>query len=235
MLGNILGVIGILISLYLYVIGRSSRVVSLNYSEYVPVFEDAEVDYALIRLVIWNSGNQIITGENISQKSPITVSSELGIIEPCMVSYSSIQNNLEIEVNEVKKSIIMDFESLKPKEGGILTFLTPTESKIQFSGSGKDFSLETQDFFSTFFWSGRGLWIFAFFNLVAAFCATGWIPELNFLIVPAVLKDNMTNAADVIGLFYAILMSFVFFQLIKISYQTFYRKKPAKQIIKELF
>lgn len=152
--GNILGVLGILVGYYFYVKAKISDRISYVISETtivgvkgVEFSEQLEIIFAGIKvprvtaskLIIWNSGNTSLGPTDFLSGSPlgIDIHGEAKILEANIVLSDKAENASTVEVNDAASAAVV-FDVIRPGEGLVLRVLhSGAEDALRLSGSLK--------------------------------------------------------------------------------------------------
>ena len=132
--GILFSALGILVSIYLYYIGKKYRQIaytcqtldvsfldnSISNIKLNPTYKEKELDnLSITDLIIWSKGKTVINSSDIAPKSPLSVYMPNGseILE-CQIMYENEStNNFDLSVNEEHNQIILKFDYISYKNG----------------------------------------------------------------------------------------------------------------------
>lgn len=151
--GSLIGLVGILLSLYFYFkdkIGnrldyQMAELKILDHKNYTVGMEVKYFDKPIAKLVktqivIWNSGHKTIDGNNIVTSDPLRFIFDSSEVLSCNVMYFSraINNCIAIKDEHSVNAIKFNFDFLDPKDGMVIEILhTGEEVYPKFQGSIK--------------------------------------------------------------------------------------------------
>lgn len=133
-IGTLFSILGILVSIYLYYIGKKYRQLAytcqtLNVSfsnnsignlKFNPTYNEKELDnLSITDLIIWSKGKTVINQSDIAPKLPLSVYMPTGseILEYQIMYENETTNNFNISVNEEHNQIMIKFDYMAYKNG----------------------------------------------------------------------------------------------------------------------
>jgi hypothetical protein len=152
-IGCALGILGITLAIVFYL--RSRRIKLLSYtarsftllSNAVTSLSDFSASYrnnelknlAVTKILLWNSGNELITSTDIANNDPVRIVFPLHarVLNANVTTMSSISNLVRADVNPMKQNeIIYSFDYLGVNEGCLVSILHTSESPLEVSLCG---------------------------------------------------------------------------------------------------
>lgn len=140
-LGTVIGLIGILIAIFIYVLTRKvykisschefSNLINKNHSslpQQISVMYDGSLVESVFssEFVIWNSGNSVITKSALATKEPLRIefSREIQLLRYQVVASNNPINNIELKTDsEYPNCILIDFDFIEKNEGARIEIL----------------------------------------------------------------------------------------------------------------
>lgn len=133
-IGVLFSILGILVSIYLYYIGKKYRqfaytcqTLDVSFSDspidnikFNPIYKGKELDnLSITDLIIWSKGKSIINQSDIAPKLPLSVYMPTGseILEYQVMYENETTNNFSLSVNEERNQIIIKFDYVAYKNG----------------------------------------------------------------------------------------------------------------------
>ncbi|HHG0471011.1 TPA: hypothetical protein ACPUE9_001234 [Proteus mirabilis] len=132
-LGTVIGIIGILIAIFIYVLTRKvykisschefSNLINKNHSslpQQISVMYDGSLveSVSSSEFVIWNSGNSVITKSALATKEPLRIefSRKIQLLRYQVVASNNPINNIELKTDsEYPNCILIDFDFIEKK------------------------------------------------------------------------------------------------------------------------
>lgn len=133
-IGILFSALGVLVSIYLYYIGKKYRQIAytcqtLNVSfldnpisniKFNPTYKEKELDnLSITDLIIWSKGKTVINPSDIAPKFPLSVFVPNGseILEYQVMYENEAANNFNLSVNEERNQIELKFDYISYKNG----------------------------------------------------------------------------------------------------------------------
>ncbi|MBG3115353.1 hypothetical protein GHV30_06885 [Proteus mirabilis] len=140
-LGTVIGIIGILIAIFIYVLTRKvykisschefSNLINKNHSslpQQISVMYDGSLveSVSSSEFVIWNSGNSVITKSALATKEPLRIefSRKIQLLRYQVVASNNPINNIELKTDsKYPNCILIDFDFIEKNEGARIEIL----------------------------------------------------------------------------------------------------------------